>query len=73
MKHSICKEKMHPFSRRAFISTHSLEKALYYIKYESMDTRDPEKKNFWTCKAPFAESMRDGDVICCNLNTENYA
>jgi hypothetical protein len=45
MKHSTNKGKMHTFSRKAFISIHSLEKALCYIKYESVDTRDPEKKN----------------------------
>jgi hypothetical protein len=34
MKHSTCKEKTHTFSRKAFISTHSLGKALGCIKHE---------------------------------------
>jgi hypothetical protein len=38
-------EKMHTFTRKAFISTHSLRKALCYIKCASVDNRDPKKKN----------------------------
>jgi hypothetical protein len=38
-------EKMHTILRKAFISTHSLRKALCCMKYESVDSRDPEKKN----------------------------
>jgi hypothetical protein len=55
---------MHTNSRKAFISTHSLKKAWCCIYYASMDRRDPEKKNSCTCRAPLAESMRAGDVIC---------
>jgi hypothetical protein len=38
-----------------------------------VESRDPEKKYSWTCKAPPAESMRDGDASCCNIDTKSYA